>query len=249
MKTLLLELSPKPKRSTSKYLLSHLRVTLGKDVIRKKLKQSEYENIYNLMNECDNVVFATPIYVDGLPGSVVKFLEYLQTKEFKENIKLYAISNCGFYEGHQNKNSLKMIEAFCITKNISYMGGVGVGAGEMIGVTRYFNIALAFIIYLIEVIINLIVMLSNKDFNILKIFNVNLIGPSISIILYFVFNLRLYYNFIKLSRYIKTSKKFDNIYTSVFCPRFLFVIFADIFWIIKALFRKVLPHKLYKRLK
>ena len=54
---------------------------------------------------------------------------------FKSNenhtIRVYAISNCGFYEGEQNKTALKIIENWCHKCDLIFAQGLGIGAGPV----------------------------------------------------------------------------------------------------------------------
>ena len=54
---------------------------------------------------------------------------------FKSNenhtMRVYAISNCGFYEGEQNKTALKIIENWCHKCDLIFAQGLGIGAGPV----------------------------------------------------------------------------------------------------------------------
>lgn len=248
MKRVFIDCSPKKKNSTSSYIMWHVKSLLGGKKIKYKLLPKNYDNIIKDLNDADMVVMSTPTYVDGLPGSVVSFLEYAENKITNNNLKLYAISNCGFYEGHQNDNTLAMFKAWSEKAKINYCGGIGYGAGEMIGIIRFFNIFLAFMILFIELLIGGIKMLVNNNFTFTGLLqSVNVISVVSNIIVFFIFNIFLYIYSIKVANKVRKGKTFKNYYTTVFCPRFLFVVFADLFWIIKAMLRKVPIWKLYKK--
>lgn len=40
--------------------------------------------------------------------------------------------NCGFYEGHQNKLALEMMENWCVKARLKWGQGIGIGAGGML---------------------------------------------------------------------------------------------------------------------
>lgn len=250
MRTLFLDCSPKRKNSTSSYLMWHVKVAIKGKKEKMKVLPKNYNAIIEKLSEVDTLVLSMPVYVDGVPGSVLEFLCVVEEKikEKNLNLKVYVISNCGFYEGKQNRNSLAIIENWCTRCNIKYMGGLGVGAGEMFGIIRFFNVALAFTIAFIQFLVGSIVLLVNKSFTFMGALSyISIINICVNIGLIFVFNTLMYISMAKLSRSIKKERKVANFYTTVLCPRFLFVIFADLFWIIKALVRGVPIWKMYKK--
>lgn len=65
---------------------------------------------------------------------VAAFLEQAQQrcKETPCRFTLYAISNCGFPEGHQNELHLRIYEAWCRCAGVSWGGGLGIGGGVIL---------------------------------------------------------------------------------------------------------------------
>ncbi len=49
----------------------------------------------------DALVFAMPVYVDAVPSHVLELLQFIEAfaRENSLGFKVYAICNCGFYEG------------------------------------------------------------------------------------------------------------------------------------------------------
>lgn len=45
---------------------------------------------------------------------------------------VYAVVNCGFYEGQQARVALEMMENWCVKAGCQWGQGIGVGAGPMI---------------------------------------------------------------------------------------------------------------------
>ena len=161
MKTLLVNCSPKKKRSTSAYLLSTLAVSLGGEKEKMALLPRNYEAICESLRTADAVVLALPIYVDGVPGSVLRFFEYAEAYAAEHAlppVKIYAVVNCGFYEGRQTETSHRIIEHWCDRCGFRYMGGIGQGAGEMIGIIRFVNPFLAAAVTLLQLLITAIAM-------------------------------------------------------------------------------------------
>ena len=107
MNILILNASPKSKGSASAFYSSLLRLFLtGCEVKVNPLRGArDYEKIFGLLPWADAVVISAPVYVDAAPSHVTAFLEQAEQlcHEKSCHFRLYAISNCGFIEGHQNE--------------------------------------------------------------------------------------------------------------------------------------------------
>jgi multimeric flavodoxin WrbA len=142
MKVCMINGSPKIKDSCSEYLIDEITKLLDNktevtvcNANDKILNNGLFNSIYN----CDTIVFVFPLYVDAIPSHLVAFLESFQ-KYLKEqpvkNISVHAVSNCGFFEGEQNKYALNIIENFCERTGLIWKYGLGIGAGPFIGESK-----------------------------------------------------------------------------------------------------------------
>lgn len=250
MRTLFLDCSAKKKRSTSSYLAWHLKVSVDGEKIRRKLLLREYPAILAELEQVDRLVLSMPMYVDGIPSNVLHFMQAVEEANIRREkpLRVYVISNCGFWEGRQNKNVLAMAANWCARCGFDYMGGLGVGAGEMLGIVRYFNVILALLIGGVQMLVNAIIQLTRGGFDPIEMLkSVSVINLAINILLIFVFSSLMYVEMGRLARAVRKGRKVENRYTTVLCPRFLFVIFADLFWIIRAMFKRVPFWRLYAR--
>ena len=144
MNVLLLNVSPKSRGSASAFYTSLLRLFLtGCEVQVCQLRRAgdhenvfarDYETTFALLPWADAVVISAPLYVDAAPAHVAAFLEQAQQrcKETPCRFTLYAISNCGFPEGHQNELHLRIYEAWCRCAGVSWGGGLGIGGGVIL---------------------------------------------------------------------------------------------------------------------
>ena len=137
MKISLINGSPKAKNSCSDYLLKEIKKLLAENnEIYEFNARAGILPIRSLetLNSSDAIVFAFPLYIDSLPSHFLRFLEaleiYFKSNE-NHNIRVYAISNCGFYEGEQNKTALKIIENWCHKCDLIFAQGLGIGAGPV----------------------------------------------------------------------------------------------------------------------
>ena len=130
--------SPKVKDSNSEVNLSVIEERLSKEntikrySIYKSLLKEEISQVIN----SDILIFAFPLYVDGIPAHLLEqmiLLEKAYEEKGHNDTTVYVIANNGFYEGDQNKYALSMVKNFCTRSNITWGQGIGIGAGEMHG--------------------------------------------------------------------------------------------------------------------
>ena len=231
MKALIINGSPKQKSSTSQFLgrlmgCLLVRCQVQYASIRTK---NEYPMILEQLKEIDALILTVPLYVDGIPSHVLEFLQEAEKFCLENNCRftMYVISNNGFIEGAHNKVHLKMYECWCRHAGITWGGGVGIGGGEMFHViTVYFPIVFA-----VMTVINFIKYGTGTQ-------------PELSHWIPLMENMAIYLFFIcgvlycmmRLSVCARKLKTTKNRYTRVMVPSFLFVIMADIFMVITALF-------------
>ncbi|WP_373898437.1 hypothetical protein ACER0A_007105 [Haloimpatiens sp. FM7315] len=139
MKIALVNCSPKIKNSASHCILQELKPFLSKDdtkiydysLNKPKINIDEMQSL----SECNVLIFAFPLYVDAIPSHLLNCLIELE-KFFrglkKNDITVYALVNCGFYEGRQNHIAIEIMKNWCVKSGLKWGQGVGIGAGGMI---------------------------------------------------------------------------------------------------------------------
>lgn len=132
MKIMLINGSPKRKKSSSGILAKALKQFLKDNFVSEYHVPDKKTAIPDDWCDQDAIVFLFPLYVDELPAHLLQFLAQLETKLPKHPIAVYAVVNCGFYEGKQNKWALKMMENWCLRSGAKWGGGIGVGGGGMV---------------------------------------------------------------------------------------------------------------------
>lgn len=255
MSTLLIDASPKKRFSNSAYLMGFSKVFMNSRAnpcIKAKLPRiPKYGKIFETIKKCDRVVLATPLYVDGLPSHVLRFLKELEVFCKKENItfKMYVISNCGFYEGHQTKTLLLQVKAWCKRAGVEWKGGVGIGGGEMIGFLRL-TLLIYVGLFLLFPIKELLIQVLNSSYSLQALYSSLYIKSFlIRVGIFILFNISTAYLLIRIGLKVKKGKFMNNKYSVIsFCPKFLFVIFANIFWALRlCIVNRKLPNKFYSR--
>ena len=81
----------------------------------------------------DAAVIAFPLYFDGLPSELLSFLDRLPEKKGQ---RIYAVCNCGFYEGKQTLTAFEILEDFCLCSGRRFCGGMGIGAGPLLSMFK-----------------------------------------------------------------------------------------------------------------
>lgn len=138
MKIAFINGSPKTKDSASEVVLKSLKKHLDNDVIISEhhfrtphLDNKEIEKIA----DCTVIVIAFPLYADGIPSHVINCFYQMETffkTKSNNDIKVYALVNCGFYEGKQNALALEMVERWCEKSGVNWGQGLGIGGGGML---------------------------------------------------------------------------------------------------------------------
>lgn len=139
MKIALINASPKIRESASGCALHALKTFLdNNDTIISEYSfnkpQLSAEDIEPLA-ACNALVFAFPLYVDGVPSHLLNCLIQLETffSTIKDkDILVYSIVNNGFYEGRQNALAIEIMENWSIKAGLKWGQGLGIGAGGML---------------------------------------------------------------------------------------------------------------------
>jgi len=129
--------SPKFKNSASGNILDSLKPKLqDKNIIEEYLfRSTEISNAdLEQIAKCNIIVFAFPLYVDGIPSHLLRCLyqmeKYLSSNTNNE-IYVYTIVNIGFYEGKQAAIAIEMMKNWTEKANVKWGQGIGIGGGGM----------------------------------------------------------------------------------------------------------------------
>lgn len=231
MKTVFINCSPKKRFCASAYFLGLQRLFVkGKKVTEKLRNKSDHKRILNELQDADTVVFCLPLYVDGLPSHVLPFLKEMELfcKENSIRLTVYSISNNGFIEGNQSEPILRVLQNFCARSDLEWGGGIGIGGGVMLNVTRIVFVIQIGILFL-NIILNGI-----QNGNFLPVDALKNFAEQALLLVFF--NLGVFFYIIRMGIAINKGKFFGKKYTRILIPSFIFIIFADIFYFIISIF-------------
>ncbi len=139
MDILLVNASPKAAENNSAHFLEEIKNLIGCNhkITEVKVNKPILNNdLIQSISVCDVLVLALPLYIDSLPSHLTNVLLKLHQEVLYDNkkpIRVYAVVNCGFYEGKQTHVALQMLKNWCNKTGLIWCQGLGIGAGEMLG--------------------------------------------------------------------------------------------------------------------
>ena len=231
MKTVFINCSPKKRFCASAYFAFLQRCFVGGKKVTDTLRTpADHAGILEQLRDAQAVVFCLPLYVDGIPSHVLRFLEQMEAfcRENELRLSLYVVANNGFIEGRQNEPLMQSFEHFCGRAGLSWGGGVGIGGGVMLNVTR-----ILFAVDVALLLLNTLLSVVNTG----KLFAKGAwisFGENAALLLFF--NLGVLYCLGRMGRHIRRASFSGKKYTRILLPSFVFILFADIFFVIISLF-------------
>ena len=227
MKTVFINCSPKKRFCASSYFLGLQRLFVkGTKVTERLRNRNDHERILNELSDADAVVFCLPLYVDSVPSHVLPFLKEMEhfCKENGISLNLYSISNNGFIEGNQSEALLQVFQNFCARSNLNWCGGIGIGGGVMLNVTR--------ILFVVQIAVFLLNMLLSgvQTGNFFSTELLTDFGFDFLVLLFL--NLGVLFYILTMGIAINKGSFYGKRYTRILIPSFVFIIFTDIFFTI-----------------
>ncbi|MCH5270334.1 MAG: hypothetical protein J1E83_06245 [Lachnospiraceae bacterium] len=232
MKTVFINCSPKKRFCASSYFLGLQRLFVkGTKVTEKLRNRNDHERILTALSDADAVVFCLPLYVDSVPSHVLPFLKEMEhfCKENGICLNLYSISNNGFIEGKQSEPLLQVFQNFCARSNLNWCGGIGIGGGVMLNVTR-----ILFVVQIGVLLLN--ILLSGVQTG--NFFPTELLTDfGVDFLILLFLNLGVLFYTLKMGIAINQGSFYGKRYTRILIPSFVFIIFTDIFFTIISIFK------------
>ena len=227
MKTVFINCSPRKRFCASAYFLFLQRLFVSGEKVNEKLRTpADHARILKQLQDAQAVVFGLPLYVDGVPSHVLRFMEEMETfcRENGLKLRVYCVANNGFIEGKQNEPMMQVFEHFCTRAGLAWGGGVGIGGGVMLNVTR-----ILFIVQIALLLLNTVLSAVNTGNFFPKDAWLSF-AENAALLLFF--NLGVLFFLGGMGRAIGKGVYYGKKYTRILIPSFIFILFADIFFII-----------------
>ena len=231
MKTVFINCSPKKRFCASAYFLFLQRLFVGGEQVTEKLRTpADHKRILEQLRDAQAVVFGVPLYVDSIPSHVLRFMEEMEVfcRENRLELRIYCIANNGFIEGKQNEPLMQQFEHFCSRAGLVWGGGVGIGGGVMLNVTR-----ILFVVDIALLLVNTILSAARTGNFFPKDAWISF-ATNAALLLYF--NLGVLVCLGRMGAAIRRHASSGKKYTRILIPSFVFIVFADIFFCIISLF-------------
>ena len=227
MKTVFINGSPKKKFRASSYFLDVQKLFVKGEKVKENLRnQGDHDRILNTLKDADAVVFCLPLYVDCIPSHVLSFLKDMEQfcQEHQLKLSVYAIANNGFIEGIQSEALLQVFRNFCKRSGLIWGGGIGIGGGVMLNVMR-----IVFCVQIGVLLLNIILSGTQTGNWIPTDAWINFLTQALLI---GVLNLGVFFYTFRMGIAIQKKDICGEHYTRILIPSFVFILFADIFFVI-----------------
>ena len=229
-KTVLINCSPKKNLSVSGFIMrcAGLMIRGEKEYLHLRTP-ADRKAILEALKTAGKVIFAVPLYVDGLPSHVLPFLKEMEAfcRENGLRLKVYVLANNGFIEGRQNEPLMQVMENFCARGGLEWCGGVGIGGGVMLNVERIMMTVL-FGMMILRVIVS-------------GIQGGDMLEPvrsfGLSLLQLLVLACGIIACTVRLAVHVNKGTDAGKRYTRIMLPSFVFILFADIFFLIMSVFQ------------
>lgn len=135
MKISIINGSPKPGESNSGIMSEYITSLIGgQEIIIYNIgKVGLTEEQFAKISKSDALIFAFPLYVDGIPSHLLHLLADFEKRiVFNKNTMVYCIVNNGFFEGKQNRIAIDQMKNWCSAVGLIWGQAIGIGAGEML---------------------------------------------------------------------------------------------------------------------
>ena len=230
MKTVLINCSPRKRFCASAYFLFLQSLFVDGEKVKERLRSpADHARILEQLRDARAVVFGLPLYVDGVPSHVLRFLQEMEAfcRENGLKLRIYCIANNGFVEGKQNEPLMQVFENFCVRAGLAWGGGVGIGGGVMLNVTR-----ILFVVEIALLVLNTVLSAVHTGEFFPKEAWLSF-AENTALLLYF--NLGVLFYLSGMGRAIGKETAFGKKYTRILIPSFVFILFADVFFTIISL--------------
>ena len=131
-KIIIINGSPRASKSNSKEYAKLFKACWRNDTKGYDAINGKHKEIFQEIEGAENLLLVFPLYADGLPVTLMRFLVELENYRLKKRPIIHVLINCGFFEPEQNLVAVDMVKLFCMQNNFHYGSTLCIGAGEAI---------------------------------------------------------------------------------------------------------------------
>lgn len=113
-------------------------MTKEAEIIDLKPYLNDLPALVQELETAETIILCLPLYVDGLPSQVIRLMETFEKDYTGGSKRIYVSANMGLYESSQLTNLFNAVRQWCSVMGFAYCGGLGVSAGELLGVLMDF---------------------------------------------------------------------------------------------------------------
>ena len=114
VKLLIVNGSPRAPRSNSRRYAELFQARWKGEARYAALTAKNHAELAEAAAECTDLLLVFPLYADGLPSPLLRFLEFLEGAGPEHRPRISVLINCGFLEPHQNDVAVDMVRLFCL---------------------------------------------------------------------------------------------------------------------------------------
>ena len=132
MKLLIINGSPRAPRSNSRRYAELFQARWKGEARYEALTAKNHAELAAAAADCSDLLLVFPLYADGLPAPLLRFLEFLEGAGPEHRPRISVLINCGFLEPHQNDVAVDMVRLFCLENGYPFGACLKIGGGEAI---------------------------------------------------------------------------------------------------------------------
>ena len=129
--------SPRAPRSNSKKYADIFHAQWDGPADEYLVTEQKHEKICAGIDRYEHLLFVFPLYADGLPVPLMRFLKVLEQYHGTKKPAVHVLINCGFLEPEQNVVAVDMMRLFCQKNGYRFGMALCVGSGEAILTTPF----------------------------------------------------------------------------------------------------------------
>lgn len=133
--------SPRAPHSNSKRYAEYFQKKSKLPTKYINISKYNHSEIINELSNSTDVVFVFPLYVDGIPSTLLNFLKTLEKSTVTKKAVISVLVNCGFIEHQQNDVAIEMIKIFCNQHGYEFGSVLSIGGGQAVLDTPFKRLA------------------------------------------------------------------------------------------------------------